>query len=179
MKFRQYLKEESGSINAALWISPKGQAFGFSVGKHIDAIVENPKKFGYTKEQIDAIYDKYDEKKYIEGKAREELIKSVIRKGFIRLRRYRNRFWSVNLYDWNSKSKDLLITWAMDIIRGVGTIKEDDIYMPVKIDCERGSPPRNITIEELAKTNLDESKKINLKYVLKIGEFEDMNHGIL
>lgn len=175
MKFKQYLNEESGNINAALWISPKGQAFGFTSGKHIDLITQNPKKFGFSEQQIDDIYEKHNEPRGIEGKAREEIIKAVIQKGFIRLRRYRNKFWSINVYDWD-RSKKHIISWAVDMITGVGTIKEDDPYMPVKIDCARGNPPRNITVDDLART-MDESFIQKLKYVGKIGDFEDFTYG--
>lgn len=162
MKFRDFVNS-----NAAFWISPKGQVLGFSAQKHIDSILKEPKKFGFTQKYIDNTYDKYNEPKGVEGKAREELIMTAIKKGFIRIRKYRNKYWSINVYDWNTKTKNTVISWAVDMVEA-----QDDPYMPVKVDSFKGVPPRNIiTLRELAGL-LDE--KIKLIYVKSINEFMEM-----
>lgn len=130
MKFRDYINE--ASIVGAFFISPRGEIF--YAHNHIDMIIKNPRKFGLTKEYIESIYDKYNERIGTEGRAREEIIKHLVNSGWIRIRRYTNRFWSVNVGKWSKRVKDLLWDWANKILKGVAGYKEDDPYMPVKID---------------------------------------------
>ena len=61
----------------AFFISPKGQIVDTEIN-HIATIIANPKKFGLTKDYIQTVYDKYNEKVNVEGKAREEIIKNLI-----------------------------------------------------------------------------------------------------
>lgn len=176
MKLKEYLKETIGTI--AFWISPKGQVYGGSTEKHINMIMQSPKKFGYSEEEIDRIYQKYDEPKGVEGKAREEIVRNVILKGFIRIRRYVNKFYSINAANWDSKTKDHLFGWALDMITGKNGVKETDKYMSVKITTDRGQPPRNITIGELASgDHMDEAKNredVELYFVDSLDFFDDM-----
>lgn len=44
------------------WISPEGE-FIFMEKRHIDYIAECPEKFNSTRKEIDAIYEKHNEKK--------------------------------------------------------------------------------------------------------------------
>jgi len=77
-------------------ISPNGEIV--SVGDtHIDAIIKNPSKFGLSASEIEKTYEKYNEPMGIEGKAREEIIINVVKRGWIRVRRYRNDGYSVNI----------------------------------------------------------------------------------
>lgn len=77
--------------------------------KHIDFIIKYPEKFNLTKEEVKAMYLKYNEKYGMEGKAREELIVSVIEEGWIRLRHYtRPRdYWSIQYYNFREQEKEL------------------------------------------------------------------------
>jgi len=72
MKFKNYITESN--ISAAFFISPKGELVT-TKGTHIDTIIKYPKKFGVTKEYIEGVYDKYDEKIGQEGSARRVIIK--------------------------------------------------------------------------------------------------------
>jgi len=92
--FESTLKEMVGK---AFSISPTGEIL--SVERHIQLIIENPDIFGYTKQEILDLYNKYHEDLGQEGKAREEIINQVIKKGWIRVRKYdRPEYWSINVY---------------------------------------------------------------------------------
>lgn len=70
---------------------------GIEFGKtHIHDLVENPEIFGFTKEQIVSIYKKHGETVGNEGEAREEIMKKVIKNGWIRIRHNTGR----NLDRW-------------------------------------------------------------------------------
>ena len=107
-------------------------------GTHINMVVAAPKKFGYTEGQIRTVYDKYGEPLGTEGKAREEIIRSLIDKGWIRARRYPNNCWSLQVKKLTKKSKDYFYDFAHKIQKGVGGFKELDKYFPMKIGCESG-----------------------------------------
>lgn len=112
---------ENISINAAYWISPTGKIIDVGV-KHINDIIRNPEEFGLTKNEIEQIYQKYNERMGQEGKAREEIIRNIIRRGFIRIRFYAKQgFWSVNINDLNNKNRDLLQQWAEQVIKNGGS----------------------------------------------------------
>lgn len=129
----------------AYWISPRGQILPMSKkDKHIAEIIKNPKAFGYTREELQDIYDKYGEKFGNEGKAREEIILSLIRKGWTRIRKYiRPDRWTVNVVKLTSKVKDILQFWA-DKMLSIGYSKYDDVY----IDLPKGK--QHFIMQDLA-----------------------------
>ena len=59
-------------LTIAYWITPKGEILE-PKSYHIGSVIDAPKKFGYTKEKLQKIYDKYDERMSagLEGRARE------------------------------------------------------------------------------------------------------------
>lgn len=95
-----------------------GLAYWYKHGKvievqnslHIKDIIENPKTFDMTKEHIEEIYKKYNEKMGFEGKAREELMVEAMDKGWIRVRQSTTRqgvIWTVQFKDFAKQNKDL------------------------------------------------------------------------
>lgn len=130
MKVREYLTEAS-SIRSAFFISPYGDIIEAKIS-HIDTVIQNPEKFGLTKEYIQQAYSKHNEKVGQEGKAREEILQKLMEEGWIRIRRY-NRFWSVNVNRITKKVKDYVYDWSKKILKGMFGFKERDKYMPVKI----------------------------------------------
>jgi hypothetical protein len=53
-------------------------------------VIQNPEKFGLTFDYIKQRFDEYGEKMGQEGKAREEIIMSLLEQGFVRIRKYGN-----------------------------------------------------------------------------------------
>jgi len=116
----------------AFWIDKLGKITD-TKDNHITEIVTNPKKFGFTKEEVVSTFEKYGEKMPSEGKARRELIDTAIGRGFIRLRQYRNSHWSITIAKMDKRTRSLITDWAKKIIgKGIHGIVERDPYIPVK-----------------------------------------------
>ena len=123
-------------MGVAFFISPTGQLVDVSLN-HINTVILNPETFGLTLGEIQAAYDKYQEKIPIEGLARQELLKRVISSDWIRIRRYKNHY-SVNAKDLSDSVKERLRNWAREMLVGINGSKEKDLYMPVQISTVEG-----------------------------------------
>jgi hypothetical protein len=55
-------------------------------GLHIHFVIDNPGIFGLKREYIDAVYDSFNEPVGTEGKARIEILKRVLKGGWVRAR---------------------------------------------------------------------------------------------
>jgi len=142
--FRKLL--EGSAFNAAYWISPAGKITQVS-DNHISSIIRNPEVFGLSRDDIVETYKKYNEKIGQEGKAREEIIKSVIAKGFIRVRLYAKQgVWSINVNRLNDKNKDLIQQWAENIVKSGG-----DKYNTVNIYTIDDNSIISHSVDELSK----------------------------
>ena len=111
------------------WISPRGKIFKDNNTTHIRQVVANPKVFGVTRDWIEDIFKKHNEPVGVEGDAREEILMHLFKKGYIRVRLYVNKFWSITLYGFDRKAKKSLSSWADEA-------KKDKIagkFMEVKI----------------------------------------------
>jgi len=131
MRLNTYLNEITGTV--AYWISPRGEVLPVSTN-HIDIIIKNPKKFGLTTEKIEKIYADHNERMGSEGDAREEIILELLKHNWIRIRRYRNQGYSVNVDKMTKKIKDTLFDWANKLLnKGINGMKEGDKFIPVNI----------------------------------------------
>ena len=166
MKFENYLKE--GGFNAAFFISPKGDII-YTPTKHIESVLRYPEKFGLDRDFIEYIHDFYNEKLGQEGKAREQILLSLFKKGWMRLRRYRS-FWSINVKMYSNKVKDYLQKWASLLIKGKLEFREDDPYMDIKIQQDSGKVISS-DLQKLA--GLKESSE-NIARSMKIEDMEDL-----
>ncbi len=111
-------------------------------------VIKNPKRFALTREDIIAAYERYQEKLGIEGQARREILSGLIVRGWIRIRRYPDIGWSVNISHLNTGTASLLVDWARTMLQGSDEFHEHDSYMPVRITGERCC--FEVTISELA-----------------------------
>jgi hypothetical protein len=126
-----------------MFISPVGEN-SFVQSSHINTVINNPGLFGLTLKEIQKKYDDYSEPLGIEGKAREELLKQIIRTGWIRLRRYTNRQWSVTVDKYSGSNKHHVRAWATEIMSGQLGQTEADAYMPVVIT--QLDPPHTVVM---------------------------------
>ncbi len=117
-----------------MWISPGGEILTDS-GSHIEYVISNPAKFGLTREFIERVYFKHSEPLKVEGGAREEIIIELVTKGWIRLRRYPNQYWSINVFRLDDETRTRLHKWAAGILDGILGFKEMDKEMPVRLKC--------------------------------------------
>lgn len=89
-------------VGKGFFISPNN--FIVPIDVHIETIYERPEAFGYTKKAIARIYESYNEKPRLEGNARERIIREVVKRGWIRGRKYDNKgneYLTLNVYELN------------------------------------------------------------------------------
>lgn len=98
----------------AYWIDPIGRILPiFDDDKHINMIMGKPKAFGLNIDEIKMIYDAEGESLASEGRAREKIIKSLIKDGWIRIRHYtRQDMYTINVFRLHKNNKDHLYQWA-------------------------------------------------------------------
>ena len=111
-------------------------------------VISDPKRFGLTKAEIESVYDRHGERMGSESEARKEILLQVNTQGWIRLRRYPNRYWSATAPSLTPAVQEHLRDWAIGILVGIEGFKEPDRYMPVRIS----TPEREFhsTIGDLA-----------------------------
>ena len=146
---------------SAYWISPQGEIIvikGTSGSTHIDSVINNPETFGLTKSKIQDVYDMYGEKLGTEGKAREQIIRDLVDKGWIRVRKYRQQ-WSININRITKKIKDYIFDFAAKITSDEGLFgeKEKDLYMPVKVLSFHNDQMDSYTFKDLLSGAMYES----------------------
>lgn len=160
-------------FTAAFFISPKGEIIYCGV-KHITTIIQNPEKFGFDKFFIEYVYGFYNEKIGQEGKAREQLILGLIGEGWIRIRKYGDNFWTVNVNKLTRVVKQYLQKWAKGVLKGKDGVKEYDKTIPVKFDIKN---KKVVSADMISIANSDsfvvESRGTNVTWK-KIEELEDL-----
>lgn len=125
MKFEDLLEREIKKLSAsqamalrnggAFWISPNGELIDSSKTYHISMVIANPSKFGLSSDYINRIYAKHGEEIGTEGDAREEVIGELLKRGWVRIRSYRN-YWSITVDRFTDKSKSLIRSWVQEMI---------------------------------------------------------------
>jgi hypothetical protein len=89
-----------------------------------------PEAYGYTEAELKEIHEKHGESRGTEGKAREEIMESLLKRGWIRIRHVpRNDLWSIQCFNLGSRQKDYLFRWANDL-----TENEWKKYADVRLD---------------------------------------------
>jgi hypothetical protein len=138
------------SSHAAFWISPDGLIFKVGTS-HIAEIIRKPDIFGLNIKHIRQIYKEHGEPLGHEGKARNIIVREVISRGWIRLRRYPNKYWKVNLTNLSNQVYQTLNLWAKQMLRsGVAGFIEGDGYLPVIIIHPDAHFEYRATMNELA-----------------------------
>jgi hypothetical protein len=119
MKFKTlYFKEDVEPSARAYWLSPSKDIIPVD-SVHIETILSNIDQFGLTQEYIDEVAEKHGGKHELRdgGKAREEIMIDVMKKGWVRVRKNRET-WVIQLDapTLNSKisrtQKNAIVNWA-------------------------------------------------------------------
>jgi len=152
-------------MSTGLWISPSGQMFAVEGGNHMSTVSRNPSKFGYTSAEIDAIYQKYHERRGTEGKAREEILKHCVSMGWVRIRHYPNMYWSISIGDMTGRVKEMLKEWAYRVAHGEFGYHESDKYMPVKISSIHGGDWSYDKLEDVQYMGMLEKSQYRLQWL--------------
>ncbi len=135
----------------AYWIFPNGEIRELGTESHISMVTKNPEDFGLSRVEIEACYRKHNETLWTEKKARGEIIFQLLDKGFIRVRLYPNKYWSVSAKEWSEHTKKALSKWA-NLAKNVKAVGK---YMKVVISTHHLTI-RDYTVEDLyLKKHLD------------------------
>ena len=122
------------SPDAAFWISPKGNIYRVAI-THIKDVIRFPNKFGLSIRDIQRVFDKHDEPLGHEGKAREEILLNLFKKNYIRIRKYKNLGYTVNVKKLAGKTKKYVYDWVEKLL-GTGIEGEKDYTTtPVYFDA--------------------------------------------
>lgn len=161
--------KESSVKTVAMWISPKGDIIA-SQNTHIAMVISQPQKFGLTMDKIKKTYTSYGEPLSHEGKAREEIVKRLLMHKWIRIRKYANKFWSVNIFSQRFLNMKLITDWANKMITtGIQGYKENDKYFPVII-TDLANFREEKPISEYASMN--EENILNITTLIEMKEVE-------
>ncbi|MFZ9047096.1 MAG: hypothetical protein ACO2ZZ_14675 [Cyclobacteriaceae bacterium] len=157
---------------AAYWVDPNGKILRLTEPLHITQILHNPEKFGENEKDLRALYDKNKEKYGSEGKTRDEVMRRVIKKGFIRVRLYTGGgdYWSVTIERFGRKEKKTLQVWAKEAAKNKVVGK----YADVKIVELSRDKVHEYEVDDLVKgDHLYESEIIEdfSPKVVKLSEF--------
>jgi len=134
-----------GSV--AFFLSPSGDLVHVPQN-HISTVIADPETFRLTKEEIQTVYDRHGEQMGVEGEPRKELLLRIVADGWIRLRRYPNKYWSITALFPSAVVQAHLHDWATQMLFGIDRFKETDPYMPVKVSTSEGES--FYTIKDLA-----------------------------
>jgi len=136
LDFRLWL--ENIEQSTAYWISPDGVITSLPHKIHIEAIIKDPERFGFTQEEVQAKFDKYGEHPSQEGRAREELMVDAMNRGWIRIRKYnRPDFFSIQTGVYDRSFYRRLEDWVIKMIQAGHAHKFSDM----RITAYDGSRP--------------------------------------
>lgn len=171
---------------AGYWISPNNHFF--TVEQHIFSVCDFPECFGTDASALRAVFKRFGEPYRTELKAREAIIKMLVRNGWIRLRHYIRRpsdQWTVNMPSHTPESLARVCAFMKRVYA------EDVSYTPVALDSPEGRTeqtvaqlvantpakglvldvlPRLIYLESPAKIPLDGIPPLNLMELKKQGD---------
>lgn len=161
-------KEQRGSkkykISGALWVSPDGNLREVADGAyHINDVIQNPEVFGYTRKQIEALYNEYGERLGQEGDARDSLMTNLLKDGWVRVRVRRNHY-SVQVWNFDpntyTKLENLATVLIEDGINGEFASEHDEL----KVNALKTGKMKSLTMGEVLKGFLYESEEKNIDY---------------
>ena len=160
------------SISPAYWISPDGEILS-SVSTHIRAVCDNPKAFGLTEEYLKKAFAKYKEPWSSEGKARHEIMNSLLLKGWIRIRYTpRNDRYSIELNNLSGSNKGFLWDWASALVEANISKNYSEVYI-VELDKNNnevlGSIEELVSYRLFSSVGVVEGTLIPIKSVFEFG----------
>ncbi len=149
------LFEIASALNLGLWLTPAGEYIKVQTN-HVADIIANPSKFGVTDTFIKELYDRHGEPLGVEGKVREELIKLILQRGWVRIRNYKNH-WSVTVDRLSNKVSDNIRNWVDSFIKD-GIIGK---YADIKVyEVQRDRMKTFDAIDIVSKFALEEGYKM-------------------
>ena len=114
------------------FIDPSGEVVNV-VDTHIVTVITNPERFNVTKDWVNKVYEKYDERIGTENKAREEILVKLFKDGWIRVRYHRKYdYWMFQMHELTTEKKELLSAFTATAmssgINGEQYYQNADVY---------------------------------------------------
>lgn len=158
----------------AFWISPTGEIL-YVQTTHINEVIKKPMKFGLNRKMIDDMYDFHKEKMGVEGVARRKILIALINKNWIRIRKYKDQNWSINVKTLTDRTKTYLSKWAQQLLKGCNGFQEQDPYILVKID-QKNKARQIFNISTIAESNEFRTGDYQAYQIMfkRIDELEDL-----
>jgi len=152
----------------AYWISPTGKVLPVST-LHITEVLANPESYSFRREQLEAIYEKHGERLGVEGKAREEIMTDLLKRGWIRIRYIpRNDLWSIQCFNLRSSQQDYLFHWAKDVT-------ENEFHKYADVRLNTGNEVKQTDVRGLMGLNIASSvgkkRRERITYIADSYEF--------
>lgn len=137
------------------FIAPDGTALDVPA-RHIGMVIAEPRKFGTTRNWVEGMYQQYDEPLYSEGRARREVLRRVLQKGWIRVREYvgAEGHWILEFEQWTPDVQRRARAWAVKLLAGRGGKSVRDRHADVRLVGLKGFQ-RTVQLSVLAKMSLD------------------------
>lgn len=138
----------------AYWISPSGKVIDAEIS-HIDYVFKNPEKFNLTRADIEKAYKKRKEPIGWDGFAKDDLVREILKLGWIRARYYDRGGWTIQAQNLNKKTKDNI--W--DFVEYLFSKKKIGRYTDIKIDDISKGASISSSGEEVLKGQFYEEKQ--------------------
>lgn len=126
--YKKVIREVSGEVAEAYFISPTGKAIPVRDGRHINTIIKYASSFGTSKAEIEKIHRKHGESLNTEGYARNEVFLNLMKKGYVRVRYYpRNMLIQMQVFKLTPKMRENI--WGFLTMAEKGEIKFPTDYI--------------------------------------------------
>ena len=143
--------------SGAFWVSPRGEIRVVEGGiYHINDVIHHPSVFGWSKDDVEALYDQYGEHVGQEGDARDNLMTSLLKEGWVRIR-VRKNFYSIQVWEFNSPTYnrlEIFVSKAIEYgIKGQYATEYDE----AKINALKTGRMKSLSFGEVLKGHLYET----------------------
>lgn len=157
-------------MGAAFWITPDHLVMPVPTS-HVEMVIDHPQIFGVSPEYVRRVYARHQEPLRCEGGARGEIIRElIIKKGFIRLRRYRKtaEYWSVNARQAELTTLDTLREFFRALIQGQFGYLEKNQFIEIRLDTVNGR--KDIVLKDLIEGYSSDEPQLTLWRPERVGD---------
>ncbi len=132
------------------WISPN--AVIIEIKEHpVKSVIDEPRIFGYSEEELLMIYAKYNDVNQAEGEATKTIIKDLVYKGWTYcFRKNHGKVWKIEVYKLDKKTRFNLRVWSVYLIKN----QLISMITPIKFYRHLKKDKLNKTISQLMEDDL-------------------------
>ena len=142
-------------------VNPEGEIVPLENGGHIGTVWTHPDWFGFTTEYLKSVYEKYGEQEWTEGKARDEILIEVFKKGWLRVNyKDRNDRFLINAWAYDAPTIGRLKQFARRAANGAFGQKFP--YSDVIVTFYKDNSQKMANMEDLAR-GIIAFKNVNIK----------------